>query len=326
MFSLKKKKKEKSIKKQIEEDMINKLADVFDFDYKISEQRIESVEAFQEKILEPFDENQKIFYRGERVYDVQRRLLPTLLRDAEDEFIDSDDLAIMMDCYFLKNQYESRMPFARVYKNTMGSFDIDNMYEMLAFAQHYLGDSPMIDFTKSLYVALSFGLKNRRTAEQDMVLYTAEIINDEDYTQDIAVANRWLRDYRVTVLRDSDEIKEMIKKGSFSFIQQKIRSIKDEVSEHDVIRPQPTPKLIDIPTNDLMKYQQGVFLLLTNFSIMNGAYLTKSIRRNFSITKYIISCELFGYLLDLIEKRAPFYKYEYLMNIPAALQNGSQQL
>ena len=41
----------------------------------------------------------------------------------------------------------------------------------------------------------------------------------------------------------------------------------------------------DIPTNDLMKYQQGVFLLLNNFSLVDSMYLTKSVRRGFVITQ-----------------------------------------
>ena len=51
----------------------------------------------------------------------------------------------------------------------------------------------------------------------------------------------------------------------------------------------PVAKLIDIPTNDLMKYQQGVFLLLNNFSLVDSMYLTKSVRRGFVIKKYVIN-------------------------------------
>ncbi|MCD7797531.1 MAG: hypothetical protein LUG95_08055 [Clostridiales bacterium] len=62
------------------------------------------------------------------------------------------------------------------------------------------------------------------------------------------------------------------------FIEQgkQIKEIKNSVNK---IVPviSPTAKLIDIPTNDLMKYQQGVFLLLNKFSIIDSNYLTKAV-------------------------------------------------
>ena len=57
----------------------------------------------------------------------------------------------------------------------------------------------------------------------------------------------------------------------------------------NVKRTSPTGKLIDIATNDLMKFQQGVFLLLSDFNLVNRLYLTKNVRNSFKITKYILS-------------------------------------
>lgn len=45
---------------------------------------------------------------------------------------------------------------------------------------------------------------------------------------------------------------------------------------------------IDVPTNTRMKFQQGVFMLLTDFQLFNDTYLTKNIRDSFEINKYII--------------------------------------
>ena len=82
----------------------------------------------------------------------------------------------------------------------------------------------------------------------------------------------------------------------------------------------PVAKLIDIPTNDLMKYQQGVFLLLNNFSLVDSMYLTKSVRRGFVIKKYIINGALCGELKSYLAANAPQYRYKCLMNIAEAVK------
>ena len=61
----------------------------------------------------------------------------------------------------------------------------DSMYYMTAFAQHYLDISPFVDFTKCIYVALSFAIKGRETADSDIVIYTAEDIGDDDTSSDM---------------------------------------------------------------------------------------------------------------------------------------------
>ena len=41
-----------------------------------------------------------------------------------------------------------------------------------------------------------------------------------------------------------------------------------------------------------MKFQQGVFMLLTDFQLFNDTYFTKNIRDSFEINKYIIDKEI----------------------------------
>ena len=59
-------------------------------------------------------------------------------------------------------------------------------------------------------------------------------------------------------------------------------------------------------------------MLLTDYSMFYDAYLTKSIRENFHITKYIISKDICPELLDIILAEAPWYQYECLLDIKKA--------
>lgn len=81
----------------------------------------------------------------------------------------------------------------------MGNASPNHLYEICSFAQHYYHLSPLIDFTKSLYPSLSFALKDRKTFNDDIVLYVLKLRDMEDYTQDIKVADEWLEDLNVYV-------------------------------------------------------------------------------------------------------------------------------
>ena len=86
----------------------------------------------------------------------------------------------------------------------------------------------------------------------------------------------------------------------------------------------PIAKFIDIPTNDLIKFQQGVFLLLTDFTMFYNSYLTKSIRDNFKIVKYVINRDICPDLLDVISNEAPWYQYDSIYDINKAITKVSQ--
>ena len=152
------------------------------------------------------------------------------------------------------------------------------MYYMTAFAQHYLDISPFVDFTKCIYVALSFAIKGRETADSDIVIYTAEDIGDDDTSSDMNEVNEWLGNYNVNIVNTDfreETIKYFTEKRKNRGLMPKL-SLREDFKKLEEIcsSMSPVAKLIDIPTNDLMKYQQGVFLLLNNFSLVDSMYLT----------------------------------------------------
>lgn len=304
----------------------NKITDRVDFDYSAVSKRINTIDEFNSEILDDFLCGKQLFYRGERINSPKRNLLPTLYRSNNNLFNYSDLGIVHIDSDFLIKYFSSLGSFIDVFNNTMGKADRDNLYELCAFAQHYLNVSPLIDFTKNLYTSLSFALKDREIFDDDIVLYTVELKREDDYTDDINIANRWLRDIDVYVSGfEEKEVRKIIKE----IIENKDLIMSDDFRRHmEQINknPLPTAKLIDVPTNTRMKYQQGVFLLLTDFQLFNVKYFTKNIREHFTVTKFIISKEICPKIVAMINDNAPWYCYKYLMNVDTVFKKASGNL
>ena len=271
------------------------LASELDFDYSVGEQHITDMGQFKEELLEPFRSPEKrIFYRGERIADLKRPLLPTLFRDRS-LLMEKGESFADIDADYLMDFYRSYGRYFELFCSAFGQAGKNRMYDLCAFSQHYLECSPFIDFTKSLYVALSFGLKGKNRFENDGVMYTVEISDPANYTRDRATAESWLSDYHVRVYNGS-------------------------VKPEGESPTSPEARIIDIATNDRMKFQQGVFLLLTDFTLVNRLYLTRSVRDSVRITKYILDKELCPRLTELVENDAPWYTFSNLLDVSAGIQ------
>lgn len=289
-----------------------------DLDFSVSEKHINSIEEFEKLLKKPFNEKSKmIFYRGERINDPSRPLVPTLLRNRE-LLMKDDELIVDIDSRFLREFYANKGQFLSVYEKVFSKVSQYRLYELCSFCQHYLNISPFIDFTKSLYVAVSFALKGRKEIDRDFVIYTAEISNSDYYTKDIVVAECWLNDYKVSVFNSADEIFNF---KSIRFSPSAVKKAK-QAFENRAKEIYPKAKLIDIPTNDLVKYQQGVFLMLTDFSLVHKSYLTKNLREDFLITKYVVDKSLCSELGKMISSEAPWYEYDCLLDIKTAMQKA----
>lgn len=313
-------------KRKIFNDIGRKIEDELDFDFRVNEIKISSMEEFYKFIKKPFDldfpnKDRKIFYRGERINDLSRPLVPTLLRDKQ-KILRADEPVADINSEFLIDYYKNMGEFYNIFQRVFGNVTKYRLYELCAFAQHYLDISPFIDFTKSLYVALSFALKGRQSFDSDIVLYTAEIADTDNYTKDIVTAECWLNMYNVTVYNSPQKIKNIKKTELAPAVLRRVKNLMDG----NVIETSPQARLIDIPTNDFTKYQQGVFLLLTDFSLIHKSYLTKNIRKEFLIKKYIINRRICPELLDIIKTEAPWYEYECLFDIKAAMRRAANRV
>lgn len=297
-----------------------KLQDAFDVNYSVAQVKIDTFEDFEKELLMPFSRSSGIFYRGERICSPSRRLLPTFLRK---EALTGDELYSHIDSNVLYNFYTEKKAFIDVYATLYGAPDPHKQYKMLAFAQHYLDVSPFIDFSASLYVALSFAMKGRTEFSDDIVIYTAFDIGDDDTTTDENEVNEWLAGYNVGIVRaeSKEEFLKLLssRRKSEAEIGNPILSAQKTL-ESLLNGVSPTAKLVNIPTNDLMKYQQGVFLLLNNFCLMDTAYFTKTVRQSFVIKKYVIDKAVCPKLQKLLQDKAPQYRYQCLLDIAEAVK------
>lgn len=286
--------------------MLN-IEDRLDFDYSVGEVYIDSMQTFQKELMEPFkDPSRHIFYRGERVSQLSRPLLPTMYRD-KGALLKDGEYHAEVDSDYLLDYYKSYGGYVDLYNATFGNAGKYRLYDLCAFSQHYLNNSPLIDFTKSLYVALSFGLKEKTEFEDDGIIYAVEIEDfNNNYTTDKVEAECWLNDYHVSVYdfsrsEDTTEMREAKAKAQ---------------------RSSPTAKLIDIATNDLMKFQQGVFLLLSDFSLVNHLYLTRNVRDSVKIKKYILSKDICADLVAMVAKDTPWYRFSQLLEIKDGIHSA----
>ena len=300
-----------------------RLEDALDVSFAVSQIQIQTMEEFEAALFVPFQAGIPIFYRGERICSPKRRLIPTYLRTPALLEETENTVFTYITGQTLFDFYTAKPSFCSVYETLYGKPDIDRMYPMLAFAQHYLDISPFIDFSASLYVALSFALKGRQTFSDDIVIYTAFDIGDDDTTCDEEQVNHWLSDYSVGIVHAEtpEEVRALLneyQKQTGTSPAALLRNPKEMELLFSSVSP--TAKLVNIPTNDLMKYQQGVFLLLNDFCLMDTAYFTKTVRQSFVIKKFVISREICPQLLKLLEDKAPQYRYRCLLDIAEAVK------
>lgn len=298
--------------------IVKRIEKELDFDFNVDIRNIETMSDFNKELLFPFQNGKKIFYRGERKNSISRPLLPSIYRNKDFLFGDKERITVI-DCDFLYNFYQKSVQYFDMYEKIIGKIKTDEMYSFLAFSQHYFGISPFIDFTKSLYVAASFALKDRKEYEEDILLYTLELKDDEDYTTSLDTANKWIKDYSVCVFKDVTKKDFENPAESLAESLNELKRFSKNVLSPNPFDISPKAKLIDVPTNDLMRYQQGVFLLLDDFSLFSKSYLTKKIRDDFIIKKWLINKDICPQLLRELTEARPYYAYKHITDLTSVV-------
>lgn len=177
-----------------------------------------------------------------------------------------------------------------------------NLYNILSYLQHSGIPTMLLDYSKSPFVALSFALNKSSQDNKDnnLALYILELEKPTKVVRDLKTANSIIEEY-------------------------KIRNIDLEDGAPMIV----DLNVIDIPTNDRMKYQQAVFVISEFDYCSNNpdeticnermekilqAIRDRSIKYNFTITKYIIDSKHIETLCSLIENDYPQYTRENLLD------------
>ena len=183
-------------------------------------------------------------------------------------------------------------------KNGMSKID----YAFLSYMQHSIAYSPLLDFTSAFPSALSFALSNR-SAVNDFAYKDSSVFQ-------IEVTNNRMRTTDFHDLPDGFYIDYVPNKYAIG------TSVlgKNMLTYDDIIEAL-TPEfvMIDVETNDRMKYQHGKFILFYNYLSLQGTVCTW-LNNDLQVTKYRIRKEEKNRWCDELRKNYPYLMVDKMMD------------
>ena len=246
-----------------------------------------------------------IFYRGQSIFIFF--LVPSLVRNLLTKNC-VIDLKKTFDIYNEKalftsliDTYNFNFPYNKIQK----SDDIN--YEFLSWMQHAASLSPFIDFTKEFLFASSFALESQNSFEfnnEDSAIFLLECHNS--LQNNLTYINDKIKQIKIITLSQKIvpgtrlKIKKLKKPLDFT----NLKSIKEALSlKYEVI---------DLPTNDRMKRQRGLFLFIYKCVFIHGQLFTY-VNSDTFICKVKINFEGKRFLRKIL-KDNPYANLTYLLN------------
>lgn len=253
------------------------------------------------------------YYRGQTNYDWD--LIPSIYRNYifrngdSGDYIDSSMLFGIYDSEDLVKKYDMTISPNATHLSTI-------TYNFLAYMQHSVSFSPLIDFTDKREIASTFALGNKADfnsfSKYDSSIFklglaanASKELNDE---KDINIF--FSRDYNIKMLNGKIKLGTImiIAKNDFSQVSidcTNIQSIIDEL--------RPKYKIINVATNDRMKYQHGKFLVFYDCLVVDGKILF-NLNRDIQIEKIKILRKSKNGFYQFLMKNYEHYNMEYLLN------------
>jgi len=239
-----------------------------------------------------------VWYRGQT--NTNWQLVPSFFRNAKNSFLWS-----WSEIYKDYNSKPSKVSLI----NKLNEVDIDTAsypYKTAAFIQHSIGYSPLIDFTRSPEVAISFALSNGSSMVNyygdDACVFVLEL-NGYKILSDLTEIDKVMSSSKTQVFRKSELIINLLSNQMWlDLIIGKISS---------------TIHLINRPTNDRMMFQKGTFILYDNVIIIGDEVFMSynkisSIGRH--LTKYNIDVKSKEKLYEKLMIKYPQYHQRYLLD------------
>ena len=234
----------------------------------------------------------KYYFRGQSNF--KWSIVPSFCRN-----LDMGGITLV-DKAFLDKKYKSSMKIDK-YENTLiEPFDAD-YYDFLSFMQHSIAYSPLVDFTESSRVALSFALQSNSLNYYscDSAIYILNVDKDCIFeSNQKAKINSILNNYSFLNIGKDTWLYSVISNHIWINYLSGISSTKMYV--------------INIKTNDRMKYQKGVFVLFDKFILIGDQLImTNYLKTRFGKLK-INSTDKDALMKKYIE--GYHYEYRYLMD------------
>lgn len=249
------------------------------------------------------ESNEKVYFRGQCLS--QWRMWPSVFRELKGNIVFDDGYYNAL----LKN-YKLDMKFNDIMRKGVKQ----NAYQKYAFIQHACSYSPLIDFTRSEQIATSFALSNTSSFnlfnENDSAIYELTLLNRNN----VYLKKQDARDFlKYTMMLDIIEKPVCIGK-TYTLKTSSGGSKTITISSLPVLVKLMTPKykIIDIPTNDRMVYQQGAFVCFYDCLCING-YILYELINDINIVKKIIPAHSKKKIIKSIYDERQ-YDQEHLLN------------
>lgn len=245
-------------------------------------------------------DNNTYFFRGQTNYEWS--LIPSMIRNLNDN--------VKINMNFLNKKYLT-LKLKDKYHKMFDKNKID--YLFLSFMQHACSYSPFIDFTKSNIIGLSFALSNPNSfndfTNKNSSLFIVSIDCSEILRSEEKINEFLQEEYQLIYL----DRKTLGFGENVSFKEneeEKILFLSDFKTIINLLIPK--YKLIDLPTNDRMKYQKGVFLVFYGCICVNDTIFYQ-LNNKFKLLKLKINKMNKRIYLEKIYKKYRFYDPEHLM-------------
>lgn len=244
--------------------------------------------------------NNVYFFRGQTNYEWD--LIPSMIRNLNDN--------VKINMNFFNKKYLT-LKLKDKYYEMFGKDKID--YLFLSFMQHACSYSPFIDFTKSNIIGLSFALSNPNAfndfTNKNSSLFIVSIDSNEILRSEEKINEFLQKEYQLIYLdRKTLGFGEnvLFKENE----EEKILFLSDFKTIINLLTPK--YKLIDLPTNDRMKYQKGVFLVFYGCICVNDTIYYR-LNNKFKLLRLKINKTNKRVYLEKIYKKYRFYDPEHLM-------------
>lgn len=253
---------------------------------------------------EVLDGLQQTFYRGQTDYNYD--LLPSIYRGLKlNNSNENSYISINKDVLF--NLYKTsklidKYNLTFIDKNKITTTkDLD--YNFMAFMQHSSCYSPFLDLSSKKEISLSFACNKYKNDKdynfKDSSLYEFFYAGNKVY-KNIKEINKEIDNINIKVFPNKLNITSKINNNMYLY------QIDPDEFDYKYI-------IINLPTNDRMKYQKGLFMLITKGIFVNNKLL-RPYFSDFRITKYKINKSDKKNIYNLIKRRYRYYTYNHLMD------------
>ena len=250
------------------------------------------------------------YFRGQT--DYEWRMSPSILRNLNMDIV-------LDDKYYFELLSEQNLEdkYNNLIKATPG-FSVENKYNKYAFIQHSTSFSPFIDFTKEPIIAISFSLSNAmrlndfRNSDSSIICMRFDEQKSDSLITDKKTARAFIKnDMKLEIINSDTFI--LGKKYELTNSDGRTSLICITSIEELLDRMTPRFKVLDIPTNDRMLYQKGLFICFYNCLCLKD-FIAYELCPDLHIAKVCVKKRKKRSILNNIYKNYRQYDPEHLMD------------